>query len=713
MSLYEIAANVTWAAPFVGAAIVLLVSMVLKKNKLRDAISIGSLLASAVSSTILLQGVLTSSTGVVRFSAPWIPAINVEFGLYADSLAAFMALIVAWLCFLIGVYSLKYMEGDRGLSRYWFFFTFFTGSMLLIVLSSNLLLTFIGWEGTGLASYALIGHWFSDEKEHWVGDPNRKALGSSMEFSPSHSGVRALIFTRLGDVGFIAGIALVYAFTHSLSIPDMAVNAGSWGVAMALRGLLLPFLLFFSLGAFAKSAQFPFHEWLVTAMTGPSSVSALIHAATMVKAGVFFMLRFMPIFFLVFRVLTETLPASASSVTLFFTIVVYIGAFTAFFMATQGIVAKELKLVLAFSTASQLGYMFMAAGSAGLIPDFTNGFIATFGQLMSHGVFKAALFLAAGEAIHVVGSRFLTDMGGLSKYLKYTYITMLISALSLAGLPPLIGFWTKDSLIESVYQTGLVIPIVLAVGTVAITAFYSARVVFKTFLTKPSANVQQLAEEHKIHKHSWFMTGPYFILALTTLVLGAAWFFIGGDFYSALTRSVLGLVNKPTIFQVSIDPLTMGLSLGMLAIGLALAYVTYGKPNLQKSIAAKLDVSRGFRAVHDFLYDRWYLQSVFYKVFVSGGRRLYGAIFKWFDTGVVDRFYHGFIPWFATKTYRGGFRFFETDGVDRFYNRVIVKAALSISNGFRKIQTGKINHYLLLLLVGFILLTVFFLWGWL
>ena len=711
MSLSEIAANATWAAPFVGATIVLFLSMILKKNNLRDAISVGSLLVSAISATLLLKGVLESSTGVVQFSAPWIPAINVEFGLYVDSLAAFMAVIVAWLCFLIAVYSVKYMEGDSGLSRYWFFFSFFTGSMLLIVLSSNLLLTFIGWEGTGLASYALIGHWFTDEKKNSVGDQDRKALGISMEFSPSHSGVRALIFTRLGDVGFIAGIALIYAFTHSLSIPDMAANAGAWGVSMAVRGLLLPFLLFFSLGAFAKSAQFPFHEWLVTAMTGPTSVSALIHAATMVKAGVFFMLRFMPIFFLVLTVLKSTMPAAASNVTLFFIFVVYIGAFTAFFMATQAVVAKELKLILAFSTASQLGYMFMAAGSAGLITDFTSGFIATFGQLMSHGVFKAALFLAAGEVIHVVGSRFVNDMGGLSKYLKYTFIAMLISALSLAGLPPLIGFWTKDSIIVTVLQTGLIIPFILAVTTIIFTAFYSARMVFRAFQGPSSPNVQQLEEKHKLHTHSWLMTGPYFILALASLVLGAAWLFVGGDFYAAVTKSVLALPAAPTMLQVSLDPLTTGLSLGMLAIGLGIAYLMYGKPNFQKDIARQLEVSRGVRAIHNFLYDRWYIQSIYYKVFVVGGSKLYGAIFKWFDTKIIDGFYHGFIPWFATKTYKGGFKFFETGGVDRFYNNAIVKAALSISNGFRKIQTGKINHYLLFLLIGFVLLIVFFLWG--
>jgi NADH-quinone oxidoreductase subunit L len=683
MSLNEIAVNVTWAAPFVGTAIILFLSLILHKNKLRNLVSGGSLFVSAIFSTVLLVLVLQSSSGIVQFSIPWIPSIGVNFGLYVDSLAAFMAVIVSWLCFLISVYSSKYMEDDSGLSRYWLFFTFFTGSMLLIVMSSNLLLTFIGWEGTGFASYALIGHWFTDKKKDYVGDPDRKAMGTSMEFAPSHSGVRALIFTRIGDVGFIAGIALIYALTHSLSIPDMATNAAAWGTAMALRGILLPFLLFFSLGAFAKSAQFPFHEWLVTAMTGPTPVSALIHAATMVKAGVFFMLRFMPIFFIVLRVLTAVMPASASNVTIFFTIVVYIGAFSAFLMATQAIVARELKLILAFSTASQLGFMFVAAGAAGLIPDFTSGFIASFNQLLSHAIFKAALFLAAGAVIHGVGSRFITDMGGLSKYMRYTFIAMLISALSLAGLPPLLGFWTKDTVVESVLQTGLIIPIALLVSTVAITAFYSARMVFRTFQTQPSANVTELAENHKIHKTSLKMLAPYFILAMATVVLGAFWVFIGGDFYSALTKSVLGLTTTTASLAVTLDPLATGLSLSLLAVGLGIAYLLYGKPNYQRYVAQQMAVNRRFKALHDFLYDRWYIQAVYYKVFVNGGSKLYQDTFK----------------------------FFETGGIDRFYNQAIVTVALKLSNSFRKIQSGKINHYLLALVIGFVILLIIFLWG--
>jgi NADH-quinone oxidoreductase subunit L len=403
----------------------------------------------------------------------------------------------------------------------------------------------------------------------------------------------------------------------------------------------------------------------------------------MVKAGVFFMLRFMPIFFIVLQVLLATMPASASNVTIFFTIIVYIGAFTAFFMATQAIVARELKLILAFSTASQLGFMFAAIGAAGLIPNFTAGFIACFDQLLSHAIFKAALFLAAGAVIHAVGSRFITDMGGLSKYMKYTFIAMLLAALSLAGLPPLLGFWTKDSVMQSVFQTGLVVPIALLFSTVAITAFYSARMVFRTFQTQPSQNVTNLVENEKLHKTSKMMLVPYFILAAATLVLGLFWVFIGGDFYSALTRSVLGLVRNPAALQVTLDPLTTGLSLALVAVGLGLAYLLYSKPNYQMKLAHQVSINSRLKALQNFLYDRWYIQAVYYKVFVNGGSKLYQGLFK----------------------------FFETGGIDRFYNDATVKAALKLSNAFRKIQSGKINYYLLYLVIGFVILLIIFLWG--
>ena len=598
---------------------------------------------------------------------------------------------------------------------------------------------FIGWEGTGLASYALIGHWFTDQKDKWVGDEGRKVLGIPMDFSPSHSGVRALVFTRLGDVGLIAGIGVIYMLTNSLSIPAMASNVAMWGQELAVRGMLLPFMFAFTLGAMAKSAQFPFHEWLVTAMTGPTSVSALIHAATMVKAGIFFMLRFTPIIYLASRELNLIVPSAAADVRLYFTVIVYLGAFTAFLMATQAIVAKELKLVLAFSTASQLGLIFMACGASGLIADFSSGFIAAFNYLMSHAIFKASLFLAAGAVIHSVESRYMDDMGGLSKFMKVTFITMLIAALSLSGVPPLLGFWTKDHLLEIVYQTNLFVPLMLMVITIALTAFYSIRLIMKTFLTQPSERVKHMAGENELHEANPMLLAPYALLAIVTVAIGVVWIFVGGDISSALIKNALAMTEKPLSIGVELDPLLTGTSLAMVSVGVGTAYLTYGKRGSNLKIGERLAKNKVSRGIQSFLYNRWYLNSIYYKIFVQGASNLANGLFKYVDVGVVDRVYHRIIPWFAAKASSVGSKYFETGVIDRGYHRamprafvlasdsifkafetavidkgynlVVAKASLLLSNAFRRIQTGRVNDYLLLLLLGFNALLLLLLLG--
>jgi NADH-quinone oxidoreductase subunit L len=760
MFVNEIVAHLTWASPFIGS-LAILVLTALRKNALRGYFAVITLFLSAVSSTVLLS-IALNSPGFLEISYPWVPTLNVDVGIFVDTLSAFMAIIVTWLCALIGLYSLKYMNGDSGLTRYWFFFTFFTGSMLLIVMANNLLLMFIGWEGTGLASYALIGHWYTDEKEKWIGDPDRKAWGTSMGFSPSHSGIRALVFTRLGDVGLIVGIAILYMLTNSLNIQTIADTAGVWGGGLVARGILLPFLLIFSLGALAKSAQFPFHEWLVTAMTGPTSVSALIHAATMVKAGVFFMLRFTPIFLIISRELTLIFPSVASEINVYFIIIAFIGAFTAFLMATQGIVARELKLVLAFSTASQLGYMFLAVGAAGLVADFVNGFIATFSHLMSHAIFKASLFLAAGAVIHTVESMSMSDMGGLRKIMKITFAATLIAALSLSGLPPLMGFWTKDLILETAYEAQLVVPFILAVVTAAITAFYAMRFIMKTFVVPPSDRIKHMLKKHELHEAHRVMLTPYTLLAVATLGIGLGWMFIGGNFYGALTKNVLA-IEEGLALNVELNPFLTGLSVGMVLLGLAVAYIMYAKTEVSKSITKRVETNWGLRGIHNFLYNRWYINSLYYGISVRGIgtlsrllnnlvtkvidgfyhklipwfiTKMYGNGFKVFETGIIDGFYHRLLPWFTGKVYREGFKAFETGVIDKLYHSAIVKAftaliygtskyfekaiidhgynffaakiALGISNVFRKIQTGKINHYLLIFLFGFVILVLLF-----
>ncbi|MCS7103183.1 MAG: NADH-quinone oxidoreductase subunit L, partial [Candidatus Korarchaeum sp.] len=595
-------AMLTWSIPFVGAVLSLILS---RAGRARDVVAVLAILASALSSTLTLMEFLSSGKPI-HISYSWVNSLGISLGVYVDSLSAYMSLIVAWLSFLIAAYSLKYMEGDPGLTRYWFFFDFFVGSMLLLVLADNLIAMFLGWEGTGLASYALIGHWYTDEEERCVGDTGRKALGVPMWFTPSHSGLRAIVFTRLGDVGFVMGIGALYYLSHTFSLPELSERTVEWAQPLAQSGLLFPFLLIFSLGAFAKSAQFPFHEWLVTAMTGPTSVSALIHAATMVKAGVYFLLRFSPIFVLA----AHEVPIAEPQVHAFFTSVSLIGAFTAFMMASQALVSRELKLILAFSTASQLGYMFLAIGSAGLITEFPVGFIAGFSHLMSHAIFKASLFLVAGAVIHAVHSRFIDDMGGLWSFMKWSFMAMSLAALSLMGVPPFMGFWTKDLVLEVAKESGVLVSFLLALVTAGLTAFYSTRMVIMTFLAEPK-HYYHNRHHHEAHP---LMLLPYFVLALISFLLGLTWPFLGPKLMSSMSGSVLG-IHEHFHPEIHLDMGLLAISLSMVLASILLAGFLY---LTDRGRAVDLTKGSFSKAVHSFLYDRWFINAIYYRIIVSG-----------------------------------------------------------------------------------------------
>ncbi|MDK2373113.1 MAG: NADH-quinone oxidoreductase subunit L [Candidatus Korarchaeota archaeon] len=693
-------AFLTWQIPYIGAILALLLN---RAGKVRDVIAVLAIFGAAVASTLTLQEALASEEAI-HISYPWIKSLGVTFGVYVDSLAAVMALIVAWLSFLIAVYSLKYMEGDPGLTRYWFFFDFFVGSMLLLVLADNLILMFLGWEGTGLASYALIGHWYTDEDEKCVGDIGRKALGVPMWFPPSHSGLRAIVFTRLGDVGFIAGIGAIYYFTHTFSIPEIAHMVGEWAGPLAHAGLLFPFLLIFSLGAFAKSAQFPFHEWLVTAMTGPTSVSALIHAATMVKAGVYFLLRFSPIFVLA----AHEIPAAEPQVHAFFTAVALIGGFTAFFMATQALVSRELKLILAFSTASQLGYMFLALGAAGLIAEFPLGFLAGFSHLMSHAIFKASLFLVAGAVIHVVHSRFIDDMGGLWKAMKWSFLAMSLAALSLMGVPPFMGFWTKDTIIEVAKESGVFLAYLFGVVTAGLTAFYSTRMVIRTFLYEMSENVKHAEEHHHLHEAHPLMLIPYLALALVSFIVGLSWPVYGPKILGAMVSNVLG-IHEEFHPHVHLDIGLLATSLTMVFGGMLVAIGLYMTSSGRVTVRSLRENPAG-KVIHDFLYDRWYINSIYYIVIVGGFAWLSRTIFKYFDSLIVDGFYHRFIPWLTDRLSVLGFKYFETEVVDETYHDRIVRMFKAFGSYVRRLQTGLVNQYLVAFFIGLLVVLFLLLW---
>src|SRR3972149_4157340 len=386
-----------WIVPFIAALIIPAVGKGSKKAT--GYVAVGLSLASALFAASLLPGALEAHE--VHEQISWISSIGLKAGVLADPLAVIMANVVGWISFLIMVYSTGYMKGDKDIVRFWFWMTFFIGSMQLIVLSDNLLQLFFGWEGVGLASYALIGFWYRDKAQHHVGREGYTVLGLMEYYSPTHAGMKAFIMTKVGDVMMLAGMFLIFAFAGTFGFKEL-VGETTWATSMAAEGLLIPAAVLLFGGAIGKSAQFPLNEWLLEAMTGPTAVSALIHAATMVKAGVFLVARLGPLFF--------ALGAAGILADQFFEIIAWVGAITAILLATQGMVNTEIKKVLAYSTGG-------------------------FFHLISHAMFKASLFMAAGSLLHVVGSRFMTDMGGLRKQMRKTYAFMWAAGLALMGAP--------------------------------------------------------------------------------------------------------------------------------------------------------------------------------------------------------------------------------------------------------------------------------------
>src|SRR5215203_3428688 len=429
-----------WILPFVGAALIPAIAK--KSYRISNFTAVGFAFISGIFAATLIP--MVTAGGETHSQIPWISALNIKAGTLADPLSIIMTNLVAWISFLIIVYSIGYMHGDRDLTRYWFFMLFFIGSMQLIVLSDNLLMVFFGWEGVGFASYALIGFWYYDKKKDFVGKEGHKAGGIAMWYSPTHAGMKAFLMTRAGDTMMLAGMFLIFIYAGTFGFKELIADQ-TWAQQMASQNLLVPAAILLFGGAVRKSAQFPLNEWLLEAMTGPTAVSALIHAATMVKAGVFLVARIGPLFFAL----------AAFGMTQFFEVVAWVGAITAFLLASQALVNPEIKKVLAYSTGSQIGYMMMGLGIAGLSTQFVDGYTAGFFHLMSHALFKASLFMGAGALLHTVGSRFLTDMGGMRRHMKKTYIFMMLSGLSLAGAPLITsGFWSKDAIFASLLESG-------------------------------------------------------------------------------------------------------------------------------------------------------------------------------------------------------------------------------------------------------------------
>ena len=508
--------------PFVGA----LATVSLRKTgRLGDYAAAGFSFLSAIFATTMVlpllegQSLTVNSVPPLSTSIPWISGLNLTVGVLTDPYTSVLTSVVAWISFLIVLYSVEYMKDDGGHNRYFFFITLFIGSMQLIVLSDNLLSLFIGWEMVGLCSYALIGHYWKDETKNWVGTPGDKALGEDQAYSPSQAGMKAFIMTRIGDIAMLAGILILFFYSGTFNYYQLAADQGSWFQHLYGNGLLVPVGLLIFGGAIGKSAQFPLHEWLPDAMAGPAPVSALIHAATMVKAGVVLVARIAPIFYFI---ALEYPAYGVGSVQPFFLTVAWIGAFTAILAASQALVGFELKKILAYSTMSQIGYMMLAVGVAGLSTDFSQGLSAALYQLMSHAIFKATLFLTAGALIHAADSKYINEMGGMRDKVKITFAAFLISAASLSGIPPFSGFWSKDAVLSAAWGAGQYALFAVGAVTAGLTAFYSFRMLGLVFLGDRSMRLEQVeARGHHVHEPSPLMWVPYSILAGLTVIISS------------------------------------------------------------------------------------------------------------------------------------------------------------------------------------------------
>ncbi len=634
--------------PFIGAAFIPILRKSSEKFKSYIAV-VFSIVSALLALTILPLGL---SNGEIHSQIPWFSALNLEAGVLADPLAIIMSNLVAWISAAIFIYSVSYMRREKSLIRYWFFMLFFIGSMQLIVLSDNLLMVFFGWEGVGLASYALIGFWYSDRRKDYVGKEGHTAWGIPQWTSPTHAGIKAFLLNRAGDVMMLTGMFMIFMYAGTFGFRELLADQ-SWANEMMQQNLLVPAAVLIFGGAIGKSAQFPLNEWLLEAMTGPTSVSALIHAATMVKAGVFLVARIGPLFFAL----------SVFNMTQFFEIVTWVGAITAILLATQAIVNPEIKKVLAYSTGSQIGYMMMALGIAGLSTNFVDGYTAGFFHLISHALFKASLFMAAGAIIHTVHSRFMNDMGGLKKNMRKTYIFMLLASLSLAGAPLITsGFWSKDaifaSIIESNYEFSSYI-FFIAVTVAVMTAFYTFRMVGLVFFGKSSQKVVNMENKgHRIHEVNKLMWLPFAVLAIASIVIGVVGFAFEGQLhhlFAAYLASTFGIIEGGVVpLEGSADPQSQqeviksdtssthgaeqeGWNLNPIAViasvtafglGGFLGYLFYIK---RIADPKKINDNVVSKALWKFLYNRWYLNSILYWGGVVVPLAVYRRIYRYFE----------------------------------------------------------------------------------
>ena len=592
--------------------------------------------------------------------------INISF--LIDPLSVLMALIVTGVGFLIHVYSIGYMHTDRAYWRYFSYLNLFVFFMLMLVMSADYIVMYLGWEGVGLCSYLLIGFWY--EKK-----------------SASDAGKKAFIVNRIGDFGFILGIFLLIWTLADLGVTSLKFEAVFNNAQHISPTRLTAITMLLFMGAVGKSAQFPLHVWLPDAMEGPTPVSALIHAATMVTAGIYMVARN--------AVLFSLAPITGE-------VVAGIGIFTAFFAATIGLVQNDIKRVLAYSTVSQLGYMFVAVG----IGAYTAGIF----HLMTHAFFKALLFLGAGSVIHAMaGDQDMRKMGGLYPHMKITAITYILGAVAIAGIPPFSGFWSKDEILWETFKEGHYIIWAVGLVTAFLTAFYVFRQVFMVFAgqTRSDAHTRQ-----HLHESPRVMTIPLVVLAVLALVGGVVGipFFKGGSPLHGYLGPVFeagaqGLVHAPEVSPAghhSLEFFLMGLSVAVGLAGILLAALFYFEP-IKSRAPAFLNpdaVGQKFKKIHTVLYNKYYVDEIYAAMVVNPLKRSSQYCFR-FDLSVIDGIVNAtgwltrLIAWLSHKI--------DIYIVDGAVNSLAT--LIDFNSGFwRRIQTGFLQNYALVFVIGLLVM---------
>ncbi|MCX7626395.1 MAG: NADH-quinone oxidoreductase subunit L [Candidatus Sumerlaeaceae bacterium] len=664
----------------------------------------GDWLATGIMGIVLALGLvlfsfvfqLHSPVAAFRWISPWFDprgnGIKWPVGVLVDNLSATMVVVVATVSFLVHLYSIGYMHGDPKYVRFFAALQLFSAAMLGLVLSDNLLTLYISWEIMGFCSYLLIGHYF--EKP-----------------SAANACLKAFMTTRVGDVLMFAGILILYWQVGSLRFADIFAAVKEGTLAASWRTVIG--LLLFG-GAVGKSAQFPLHVWLPDAMEGPTPVSALIHAATMVAAGVYLMARS-------YLILTpET-----------FLVVAYIGGFTAIFAATMGVVMDDIKKVLAYSTISQLGYMMLGLGVGGFV---ASGYTAGVYHLTTHAFFKACLFLGSGSVIHALHTQNLSEMGGLRRKMPITFVTFLIATLALTGLPPFSGFFTKDSIIAAALELVFLKPqhgalALFAMGAACLTSFYMFRLIFLAFFGKP----RDEHAYHHAHESPWVMTLPLIVLAcLSIYPIGGGhgnWFWtrnpapqithlsewLGPPTFAGGGAS--GMASGGTAPPATEDVHSLGShnehlahrahnyavigSLTAFFIGFALAWATYMKRWINAAA-----VAQRCSLIHRVLLNKYYIDE-FYVRFVT---RPFLVLCRWiagFDLKVIDGIVNA-TGWCTKLLSRlvGLHDRFVVDGLVNGVGQAVGSGGRVLS----QLQSGRVGQYLAAVGIGVIFLAGFMLW---